>query len=846
MKVPQHYCVLFVATAGLQGNLLGSDEQEIILLIYVIIDSYVNKIIGTKYYLVKPNSADINENVLSEEIPVESSLSEDLVKNGIPLHSALSQFNEYALSLQIHTKPSDFQLITDGQLPIRQTLHPEVSKKNLDLPVYYNHFHDLRKHFRLFYNVPKDQELNVPSDLLNYLSMTYDEDSSYFMESKKMSTFIKSYFSEAKKMVAIVQRLIADGHCFVNPEPVNIILEPGIYSKDEEVDNNHVVRVRGLPWQSSDQDIAKFFRGLNVAKGGVALCLSAFGRRNGEAIVRFIDQEQRDMALKRHKHHIGKRYIEVTKATGEDFINVAGGNSNEAQAFLTRGAQVIIRMRGLPYECTAKQVIEFFEAGVENSCNVMDGEEGVLFVKKPDGKATGDAFVLFEKEEEADKALSKHKESIGVRYIELFRSTTAEVQQVLNKTMEIPKHNINASNNGLTAQQPMLSRLAQVPVPYLPQHIITSGTRKDCIRLRGLPYEALVEHILEFLGEFASNIVYQGVHMVYNAQGQPSGEAFIQMDSEQSAFLAAQLRHNRYMIFGKKQRYIEVFQCSGEDMNLVLNGVLPPTSPAISPVGKTLLSPGMLPPSQTMFPPNTQINSGLPNLDPLVNAQFSQALAQAQFVKSQQDNMMLMNQISMQQHMAALKPPPMGLNGHAQTLIPAPSPNSLMSPPLNTKSAASTMPSNYQSMPAVPTSSAYLSQLTLPLNINTHHLLNPMNQQSPLVFFNMPRMPMTQFVPKFPMSQLNQNPTMYTIPTAHGNPTAVVQNIQQNNMFNIKRSWDQAFSNINMEASLAKRPNNSVHATSSLYTSPPPTGTVSTSVGAEHLGFPATHYYPTL
>ena len=37
-------------------------------------------------------------------------------------------------------------------------------------------------------------------------------------------------------------------------------------SKDEEVDNGCVVRARGLPWQSSDQDIAKFFRGLNVAK----------------------------------------------------------------------------------------------------------------------------------------------------------------------------------------------------------------------------------------------------------------------------------------------------------------------------------------------------------------------------------------------------------------------------------------------------------------------------------------------------------------------------------------------------------------------------------------------------
>lgn len=61
---------------------------------------------------------------------------------------------------------------------------------------------------------------------------------------------------------------------------------------------------------------------------------------------------------------------------------------------------------------------------------MLDGEDGVLFVKKPDGRATGDAFVLFAKEEDAVKALSKHRDCIGSRYIELFRSTTAEVQQV--------------------------------------------------------------------------------------------------------------------------------------------------------------------------------------------------------------------------------------------------------------------------------------------------------------------------------------------------------------------------------------------------------------------------------
>lgn len=61
---------------------------------------------------------------------------------------------------------------------------------------------------------------------------------------------------------------------------------------------------------------------------------------------------------------------------------------------------------------------------------MLDGAEGVLFVRRADGRATGDAFVLFAKETDASKALSRHRKSIGARYIELFRSTTAEVQQV--------------------------------------------------------------------------------------------------------------------------------------------------------------------------------------------------------------------------------------------------------------------------------------------------------------------------------------------------------------------------------------------------------------------------------
>lgn len=39
-----YLCALYVATAGYQGNLLGSDEQEIVLLIYVVVDMTTNTV----------------------------------------------------------------------------------------------------------------------------------------------------------------------------------------------------------------------------------------------------------------------------------------------------------------------------------------------------------------------------------------------------------------------------------------------------------------------------------------------------------------------------------------------------------------------------------------------------------------------------------------------------------------------------------------------------------------------------------------------------------------------------------------------------------------------------------
>lgn len=66
----------------------------------------------------------------------------------------------------------------------------------------------------------------------------------------------------------------------------------------------------------------------------------------------------------------------------------------------------------------------------EGTATVSSGRNGVLISRYVDGRATGDAFVLFDTEEEATKALKKDRESMGNRYIVLFLCPFVELQKV--------------------------------------------------------------------------------------------------------------------------------------------------------------------------------------------------------------------------------------------------------------------------------------------------------------------------------------------------------------------------------------------------------------------------------
>lgn len=73
-----------------------------------------------------------------------------------------------------------------------------------------------------------------------------------------------------------------------------------------------IVKLRGLPWSATTDDVIKFFKDCTIlgGKAGVHMTTSREGRPSGEAFVEFQSAEDVHRAIKRDRDHMGNRYIE--------------------------------------------------------------------------------------------------------------------------------------------------------------------------------------------------------------------------------------------------------------------------------------------------------------------------------------------------------------------------------------------------------------------------------------------------------------------------------------------------------------------------------------------------------
>lgn len=190
--------------------------------------------------------------------------------------------------------------------------------------------------------------------------------------------------------------------------------------------DNRVVWLRGLPFNSTEADIAMFFSGLDIVENGIVIVTDRKGRSTGRAFVQFSSQESTEKALQRNGELIGNRYIEVfpsrketvqrssNKSSRPDFLQTSSQPETNPQNGSTLSSDPplhYVHMRGLPFQVSGEDVVKFFYPLVMSK---------IVFECSPDGRLNGEADVYFSCHQDAAAAMSRDRQHLGGRYIELF------------------------------------------------------------------------------------------------------------------------------------------------------------------------------------------------------------------------------------------------------------------------------------------------------------------------------------------------------------------------------------------------------------------------------------------
>ncbi|CAF0778289.1 unnamed protein product, partial [Didymodactylos carnosus] len=243
----------------------------------------------------------------------------------------------------------------------------------------------------------------------------------------------------------------------------------GKTSSTEQIWNEPVCRLRGLPYNTSKEDLIRFFNGLQIADNGIHISSS---KPAGEAFVCFKSMDQAQRGIDCNRNHLGHRYIEVFKSSyaearqsimndTQNFVNRQNGqdqtmrsngvqkdymmdpgsqgnfssmrkglplmqqhaynfhanNNNMNMNYMgnpmaskrTMSTSYTVKMRGVPFDAVEKDIYEFFRPVTPIRVEI----------EKNRGKQTGLCFAEFGSREEAEEAMTFHKKYMGQRYVEL-------------------------------------------------------------------------------------------------------------------------------------------------------------------------------------------------------------------------------------------------------------------------------------------------------------------------------------------------------------------------------------------------------------------------------------------
>ncbi|NWQ80796.1 GRSF1 factor, partial [Columbina picui] len=170
-----------------------------------------------------------------------------------------------------------------------------------------------------------------------------------------------------------------------------------------ENDNVFLIRAQGFPFSCTEEDVLTFFDSCRIRNGenGIHFLLNRDGRRRGDALIELESKADVQRALEKHLRYMGPRYVkggfEITQKRKRGLLELW-------HKFLT------MQMPLCPHLSPGLKITD------------------IAFVYRGE-RRTGEAFVQFAAPDMAAKALSRHREYMGNRYIEVYVSRKHQMQR---------------------------------------------------------------------------------------------------------------------------------------------------------------------------------------------------------------------------------------------------------------------------------------------------------------------------------------------------------------------------------------------------------------------------------
>lgn len=192
-------------------------------------------------------------------------------------------------------------------------------------------------------------------------------------------------------------------------------------TKDEEK-KFYCVRIRGLPFTANPQAIKEFFKGLEIANGGIHIVYNRDNQATGFGFVEFVTSTDCRRALERNNQYMGKRYL-ILEPVGKEDVLLEFNNAQQKYGGMRDDgsgdpgshscgpdagvSETVVRMKNLHFKVQLEDILHFFRGRHP----IMES----IKLQYRDGRPTGDGLISFASFAEADTAVKElnHQKLLG-------------------------------------------------------------------------------------------------------------------------------------------------------------------------------------------------------------------------------------------------------------------------------------------------------------------------------------------------------------------------------------------------------------------------------------------------